>query len=397
MNCRFCLLFAFAILFAPFCLSQSSHEPIVLDFKKALKDERTLKLSDIADSIKYVKLETSEDCLIGRAWVLATDDLIVTKVSKPAQLLVFDHSGKFLYNIGKKGQGPGEYGALSEWDISVDGKYLAVQDFYQMATHIFTLSGEYIAKIKSTATMFDGFGFIDDNTFMRFTTQNGFEGGGRFMFEAYDIPSLKSEKYLWKTNNHEMQKPGEMGLPPQIVIDENQVYYSDVLNDTLFSVDKTGQATPEFIYDLGKSKWPRQNITREEMEKYHHPIGLSMTKEYMFMNLSAGKGKGRTMVYKKSTKEFFALKPVTQCSYREGSTRGAINDLDGLQPYTLTRSGYGNTWASMIQITDLDDYREKGCWEEQEVINPKYRNQLIKLLESSDIEDNPIIRIIYLK
>ena len=68
-------------------------------------------------SIEYVPLETTPDCLIDYwpCFYLTDDYIIVSCVAKKAFL--FDRkSGRFIHEIGKRGQGPGEYYGM--WSIN---------------------------------------------------------------------------------------------------------------------------------------------------------------------------------------------------------------------------------------------------------------------------------------
>ena len=81
-----------------------------------------VRLSEIADDIRKIELETSDECLIGRiSQVVCKDDRIFVLDYQAGSLVhVFDLTGKFLYAINKRGQGPGDY--LSIRTITVDPK-----------------------------------------------------------------------------------------------------------------------------------------------------------------------------------------------------------------------------------------------------------------------------------
>ncbi len=68
-----------------------------------------LLLSEFADSVSYVQLETTSNCLLsaGTKQYIIDSLLFVTEIFSMHQ---FDAvSGKFLHRIGKVGQGPGEF------------------------------------------------------------------------------------------------------------------------------------------------------------------------------------------------------------------------------------------------------------------------------------------------
>lgn len=82
-------------------------------------DVRTLKLSDIAEDARIVRLENSDEALIsaGQTWI--TGNRIV--VYSNSVVKQFDFDGKYLGQIGGQGNGPGEY-TIAPYDIFFDAK-----------------------------------------------------------------------------------------------------------------------------------------------------------------------------------------------------------------------------------------------------------------------------------
>ena len=76
-------------------------------------DNQTLLLSDIVEDVEYVKLETTDNCLVGSSWsarIFATDeDIYVLNNYSDGKLFCFNRkTGKFISQIGSIGQGPKE-------------------------------------------------------------------------------------------------------------------------------------------------------------------------------------------------------------------------------------------------------------------------------------------------
>jgi hypothetical protein len=82
-------------------------------------------LSSVFDSCKVIKLETTEESLVGR---------FIGKIKKTQNayyiqcdlkyLLKFDENGKFLQKIMMLGNGPGEYTAIRNYDILPNGDFI---------------------------------------------------------------------------------------------------------------------------------------------------------------------------------------------------------------------------------------------------------------------------------
>ncbi len=80
-----------------------------IDVYTAYQDRKPVRLSQIADDIEYIPLETTRECLIDRS----IQNIIVTQ----SDIFIFDYNlgyrfsskGKFINSIGVKGKGPGEF------------------------------------------------------------------------------------------------------------------------------------------------------------------------------------------------------------------------------------------------------------------------------------------------
>ncbi len=76
------------------------------------KQEKVFLLSELFSDFRAIPLETREECLIQNTMVeLSEDEIFVgtQNFPKPARLYRFDRNGKFLNEIGRPGNGPGEH------------------------------------------------------------------------------------------------------------------------------------------------------------------------------------------------------------------------------------------------------------------------------------------------
>lgn len=89
-------------------LSDESSEPekipVVLSISDAiLNPQEEILLSELADSISYIPLETKKECLLGSYPIFSFTSNYIAYCN-----YCFDWTGKFLFKVGKRGQGPGE-------------------------------------------------------------------------------------------------------------------------------------------------------------------------------------------------------------------------------------------------------------------------------------------------
>lgn len=132
--------------------SKSDSEFLIVNIEEGLNNFQISNLSDYASSIDYVRLETHDDCLVLNKInnIFIEDNKIFVHDSEP-YLKVFDaETGKYLYNIGSKGQGPGELPNMYSVDINPDNKIILL--CWGEFIHRFDFDGNFLGKIKIPST-----------------------------------------------------------------------------------------------------------------------------------------------------------------------------------------------------------------------------------------------------
>lgn len=107
----------------------SEDVPVIhIDSKDILKGAR---LSELITDVKFVPLETSDTCLIG--WLdkieFSNEDIIALDARKARAIYRFSKEGKFMNQVARQGEAPGEYVVLE--DISVNPNHaneIAISD-----------------------------------------------------------------------------------------------------------------------------------------------------------------------------------------------------------------------------------------------------------------------------
>jgi hypothetical protein len=100
-----------------------------------------LKLSDIANDVSYIPLETNKNCLISDdiGKIKSTKDYIF--IESNGILLQFDRQGKFIRQVNKKGQGPDEC-EVRVYDIDEKSQLIYILDNWKLDT-IFKINDDY--------------------------------------------------------------------------------------------------------------------------------------------------------------------------------------------------------------------------------------------------------------
>jgi len=122
--------------------------PIVIDID-SVKNE-SLKISHV----KFIPLETTDECLIGEASkvLIKNDKIYVADDLMAKALFVFDLNGKFLFKIAKRGNGPGEYISLNDFDVLSNGD-IYLWDISSAKIRIYDKEAKFIKDIVITSRM----------------------------------------------------------------------------------------------------------------------------------------------------------------------------------------------------------------------------------------------------
>lgn len=144
------LIFIFLLFISLACTN--SHRPSVsevheINIESSLRNFDILPLSNYASQIRYVPLETNENCLISNNIknMYLEDGKIFVHDQEP-YLKVFDaNTGKYLHNIGSKGQGPGELPYLAHVDINASERKILLS--WSKITNKFDFDGNFLERI----------------------------------------------------------------------------------------------------------------------------------------------------------------------------------------------------------------------------------------------------------
>lgn len=118
---------------------------VTMDEESAGK-EKILKLSDLTEDLRIIHLENTEDALV-KSWRTAVSPsyiLIIQDGGRPPKL--FTREGRFVSDIGRNGNGPGEYASI--YDGLIDEEHNAVYlSQFSGPVYRYDLQGNYTGKV----------------------------------------------------------------------------------------------------------------------------------------------------------------------------------------------------------------------------------------------------------
>ncbi len=379
---------------------QSDNPFYTINFPDMLKRQRDVPISDIADSIKYIVLETSPTSLLGSIndAKFTKDYFFIYHNGTTSQLSQFDKNGHFIRNIGSIGRGPEEYLGIRAFSIDEENKLIFIHLNFIKKILIYSFDGEYVKSIN-----------IDrDDTEIVWNRDS--------LFMCFREPTIGNEEYVFTeingngdilqaVNNYCFWKNK---LTPIVSVRfrnrsifyrfDNRLHFKGWYNDTIYSY-VNNKIIPKFLVDMGKYKLPDELRFERQIEVFpseYYWYCVNETSGYVFIHYAPFPSPDEKMLlnegyicYNKKTKTGNTLK-------NKNGKIGFVNDLDGGPDFI---PGYTND-SLAFQYIEAADIKKYLAMDKSLGPTPKYPEQkeiLIKQLNGLYEADNPVIMVVKLK
>lgn len=139
-----------------------------IDFVNVKTEAERSQLSDFAETVETIKLETTPESLIRNILTLSHSENILF-VYDGIEVFKFNRSGEFLDKIGKIGEGPGELETIVSFAVDWPRERIYLNSFFKIVEYDF--EGEFIKEQKQTIWI-DRLEIID-NQLSAFITERG--------------------------------------------------------------------------------------------------------------------------------------------------------------------------------------------------------------------------------
>lgn len=253
--------FTIAALLPAACNHTSNHTLQYIAAESAVTAEATyIPLTDIAENITYVPLETTPESLIKNVTGFVADKNMIYLNNAEGACLKFTPDGKFAGAIGTKGRGPSEY--LSVYEIfSQEGK-IYIYDVSAGAILAYDPSGTFISKIKLDGSLdaHTSAALLPDGEVVTFTPDKG--PGSKTAMLSFVALNKESAGTFQVTDSipHINPLPETANVywyfkEGQFVRNGENVLFKCTLNDTIYRLEqKQGKHAlhPQYILQLGK-------------------------------------------------------------------------------------------------------------------------------------------------
>lgn len=342
-----------------------------------------LSLLASVDSIYYVKLETSKDCLIGRIDKLyeGNGKIVIIDKDFAKEIFVYDRSGKFLSKISQLGEGPQHYKEITDASVDFTKEQIVILDRVKRRMFFYAFDGKFISAAP-LAFYIDFFEYLKGDSAMIWSNRN-FLNSHLPAIEKFSLFMARPEgKVLQKSFPFEPKHTGEGYNYWNIKTLSrfgNDVYFNPRMSDYIFRV---GPDSIEAMYYLDMKG---RSFTETEQADLTNAVYEKRNNENDFFMFNGDFAINDNYVYCKIINKVRYFGCFYNREYKKATcfSNIAVDHPDAVLfnfPYT----GSNDFFVTVLNATDIVSTKDK-------LKNLKKSPAVVKLFNSVLSDDNPVL------
>ena len=358
-------------------LSVSAQKPVVINLAKAISESpKEIMLNELASDIRYVPLETTDDCLMNNEFYIMqyTGEDIIT-----SGIFHFDKNGKFLNKIGSKGQCPEEYlqglFAFGDWK----NKLLYVQNWTTLTCYGF--DGTFVRSVPTPQLNMGAAGLFDENHILY--SNDIYYADKANPIQLYMVDSQNGKTVSkWRGHLEENKKYGMILTSRDFMYNyDNSLFYKPALENVIFKILSPKKRQLVYKFDCsGKDI----DVSADEVDPKKRFQFLSVywakeTAQYLFVNYGM-KNISRLGIYDKEKKTF------TNVTIKANLAGG----YDIHPAWTSDDNHLLMVYYAGGLLQDKEKRYSTG-------LLPERKKELDELLKNIKEDDNPVVILVTLK
>lgn len=358
-------------------LSVSAQKPVVINLAKAISESpKEIMLNELASDIRYVPLETTDDCLMNNEFYIMqyTGEDIIT-----SGIFHFDKNGKFLNKIGSKGQGPEEYlqglFAFGDWK----NKLLYVQNWTTLTCYGF--DGTFVRSVPTPQLNMGAAGLFDENHILY--SNDIYYADKANPIQLYMVDSQNGKTVSkWRGHLEENKKYGMILTSRDFMYNyDNSLFYKPALENVIFKILSPKKRQLVYKFDCsGKDI----DVSADEVDpkkrfQFQLLYWAKETAQYLFVNYGM-KNISRLGIYDKEKKTF------TNVTIKDNLAGG----YDIHPAWTSDDNHLLMVYYAGGLLQDKEKRYSTG-------LLPERKKELDELLKNIKEDDNPVVILVTLK
>lgn len=343
--------------------------PILIEINKDNLPEE-MPLSEAVKSVRLLALETKESCFFDRISQVnqVGGKIFILPYTKTNGVLVFDQQGKYLYNFGKVGKGPGEFSELIGFSFSKDLKTIYLVSYNDKKLCAYSLDGDFLNDISLPAYLCD-LEFIGKDDYVAINNRSHYFKFGNVQTGIY------RDTIKWTSG--QMSVGGKLFYKSEL----GHFNYSSTLMDTIYAIDAE-DVYARYCFDFGSQSCSADEL-RNAMEKNRYYPPNKYFLEYPYLETSDYLYFG--LMRQKESKYYG--KDMIRMDRKSGDLIRFKDDIVFRNSHYATAITYNNEMVSAISPAYMGEATDK-ILSNQDFDYPEGFKDIIKEMEE---EDNPLL------
>ena len=383
----FLAFFLFLLSFSTCKSSKNDVQFLIVNIDPTSQPKGSLMLSDLVEQVEYIPLETNDSCIVGNITNLdVSENYMAVLVFQPQsqEVFLFDRTGRFIANIGSRGQGPYEYVSPGSVFIDESKKCIYVKDHRKLLMYDF--SGKYLNSFSFDESFTNFYAGIDNQFISGRRSEQSDE-------EFYVYGIWDSTMNLIKRGVKGVPLESDRGYAGTGSVTYFYIYQGfphlkeSVLNDTVYLLNKNNEFKPKYNINFGRYTMTPED--KGDVDNYRE-------------NVRNGKFIGGVSVFETSNflfPRYFYRDKWIPCYYDKKTNQLLYFDSEEGIPDDYT--GGVVFWPSKQKNNELykfiNAYELLNKYETQNKLTPKGPSESVQklqsLLKNLDPEDNPVLII----
>jgi hypothetical protein len=371
-----------------------------------------LRLSEYVDSIEYVQLETTTDCLLppqGGKEMFHADNMLFLHWRD----LVYafdDATGKFLCRIGDEGPGPSEYVYIKGLCIDKDNDRIIIHDAGKESLMIFDYKGTHAGNISLSDTdslfknCYSTLSLVDvDRQNAVFIAdfipkEQACQPAELIVYDYRDKRVVQTLETRLGGKYTGLYTFTDVGMRLSTRYDGN-FFYKAFYNDTMYMVN-SGTIKPYAVIDLGSRKYPVEKIFLriDQGERDYGKILLADA----YINRDCILIYCKFLVAATQGTKFICRYDMKTGNVTYHKTY-MVNDIDGganIYNSGLYASSFSSGIAAVrpsVEVPEANKHLLLSSLEKSELKYPELKDKYEEMQKKRDWDDNPLLMILHWK
>lgn len=395
---RIILILSLVVLIHKGAYCQSENPLASYDLKDLPKITKVM-LSDLGFiDIEYIPLESKEQSLITEIDLVFFNDYSINKLipgdgyfllKNGNNVFKFSENGKFISRIGIIGRGPQEITNIEDLDIDKENQNIYLLSGWQKKFCVYSPNGQFIRSFKVPFYIRE-FRFSENNL-LCYCGNN--RGDNENSFILLDKMGHLIKKF---PNRYSFRGKSGFGFTHENLFYSynKKINVKELYSDTIYSFENSA-FYKHGVIEAGKKKvTPKvrsESTTEQICANYIQPLNLFEFGSFIFYAFTDKFVENDVRIYgfigskEKNYKVLFNL------------GEGINNDLDGgpnIIPLTVNND---NTIVSILDVLTLKKYISTEEFKKSKPKYPEKKQELVKLANSLNETDNPVLVLVKLK